>query len=175
VRRDGEDNLCASACYTFQTNSCRIQSWAYVTTTSVNVEAVQNALVTYGPLVTTMDVYADFFNYHGGIYSYASGTCQGGHAILIVGYDDAAQASKEQLGHRLGRGGILTDRLFGRGESRLLRRVHHRLQWGGPPVVTCSVAPNTTTSMRMTAIGITAAGTSSAAGSVSIIEKGRRR
>jgi hypothetical protein len=28
--------------------------------------------------------------------------------------------------------------------------------------------------MRMTAIGITAAGTSSAAGSVSIIEKGRR-
>ena len=45
----------------------------------------------YGPLVTTFSVYADFFSYNGGIYSYTSGTYQGGHAVLIVGYDDANQ------------------------------------------------------------------------------------
>ena len=88
------NNLCSSACYTYQTDSYRIQSWAYVATTSVSVEAIKNALVTYGPLVTTMDVYADFFNYRTGIYSYVSGAYQGGHAILIVGYDDAAQCFK---------------------------------------------------------------------------------
>ena len=45
----------------------------------------------YGPLVTTFSVYADFFSYIGGIYSYASGAYQGGHAVLIVGYDDVNQ------------------------------------------------------------------------------------
>jgi hypothetical protein len=41
-----------------------------------------------------MDVYADFFSYHSGIYKYVSGTYQGGHAILIVGFDDASQCFK---------------------------------------------------------------------------------
>ncbi|HMK64558.1 MAG TPA: C1 family peptidase, partial [Thermodesulfobacteriota bacterium] len=36
-------------------------------------------------------VYADFFSYHGGIYSYTTGAYQGGHAVLIVGYDDVNQ------------------------------------------------------------------------------------
>src|SRR5512137_1789221 len=66
------NNTCSTACYNYQTGTYRVQSWAYVATTSVSVEAIKNALVTYGPLVTTMDVYADFFNYHSGIYSYAS-------------------------------------------------------------------------------------------------------
>jgi hypothetical protein len=55
------------------------------------VEVLKNALYTYGPLVTTMGVYSDFYYYKNGVYSYTSGTFQGGHAILIVGYDDAAQ------------------------------------------------------------------------------------
>ena len=58
-------------------------------TYSPTVSAIKDALYTYGPLVTTMDVYTDFFNYSSGVYSYVSGVYEGGHAILIVGYDDA--------------------------------------------------------------------------------------
>ena len=38
-----------------------------------------------------MDVYTDFYSYIGGIYKYVTGKLEGGHAILIVGYDDASQ------------------------------------------------------------------------------------
>ncbi|MFZ5449109.1 MAG: C1 family peptidase [Thermodesulfobacteriota bacterium] len=85
------NNSCANACADWTNNSYRISGWHWVTTTSPTVDSLKNALVTYGPLVTTMDVYADFFNYRSGIYSYVSGSYQGGHAILLVGYDDAGQ------------------------------------------------------------------------------------
>ncbi len=235
------NNLCSSACYTYQTDSYRIQSWAYVATTSVSVEAIKNALVTYGPLVTTMDVYADFFNYRTGIYSYVSGAYQGGHAILIVGYDDALQCfkAKNSWGTGWGEAGYFriaysavgnpvyfgeftiayngaapqppppapappptactftispTSKTFtdkgGKGSITVTTgagcawTASESADWvlftsgaskTGSGTVTYSVAPNTTTSMRTTSIGITATGTSSAAGSVSIIEKGRRR
>jgi hypothetical protein len=64
--------------------------WSYVCTTgkSVTAEAIKNALYTYGPLVTTMAVYYDFFFYTEGVYKYSYGQYQGNHAVLIVGYDD---------------------------------------------------------------------------------------
>jgi C1A family cysteine protease len=82
---------CSSAETGWQNATSRISSWQWVTTTSPAVDAIKNALNTYGPLVTTMDVYSDFFYYSGGIYQYTSGSYQGGHAILIVGYDDTGQ------------------------------------------------------------------------------------
>ena len=87
------DDQCSNAKsgWTFETR--RISSWSFVTTNSANISAIKNALVSYGPLVTTMDVYADFFKYSGGIYEYVSGTYQGGHAILIVGYVDNTAVS----------------------------------------------------------------------------------
>ena len=57
-------------------------------TTAPTAAAIKSALITYGPLVTTMNVYADFYYYAGGVYSYTSGAYQGGHAIEIIGYDD---------------------------------------------------------------------------------------
>jgi len=83
---------CSNACSTVFTNTYDIDSWAYVCTTSPTVSALKNALYTYGPLVTTMDVYSDFYAYKSGVYQYVTGTYQGGHAILLVGYDDAQQA-----------------------------------------------------------------------------------
>lgn len=64
--------------------------WSYVCTTgkSVTAETIKNALYTYGPLATTMEVYYDFYFYTEGVYKYSYGSYQGGHAILIVGYDD---------------------------------------------------------------------------------------
>ncbi len=83
---------CSSACSTVFTNTYHIGSWAYVCTTAPTVSALKNALYTYGPLVTTMDVYSDFFSYKSGVYQYVTGSYQGGHAVLLVGYDDAQQA-----------------------------------------------------------------------------------
>jgi C1A family cysteine protease len=78
-------------CPTWQAPTNRISSWTYVTTSSPTVDTLKNALVTYGPLSTTMEVYSDFFAYKSGIYSFTTGTRQGGHAILLIGYDDASQ------------------------------------------------------------------------------------
>ena len=49
---------------------------------------MKEALYTYGPLVTTFDVYHDFLGYTGGIYEHSSGGYEGGHCVAIVGYND---------------------------------------------------------------------------------------
>jgi C1A family cysteine protease len=86
------NGACRNAIFGWQNNTSVITSWHYVGgTTSPTVEQIKNDLVTYGPLVTTMDVYTDFFSYSSGIYKYATGHLEGGHAILIVGYDDVDQ------------------------------------------------------------------------------------
>jgi C1A family cysteine protease len=87
----GGDGSCGSACSSYQTSTYQILSWGYVTATSPTVSAIRDALVSYGPLVTTMDVYEDFYSYTSGVYSYATGGHEGGHAVLIVGYSDTGQ------------------------------------------------------------------------------------
>jgi len=82
------DDLCVNAGTGWSANTTKSISWSYICTTTVSVETIKNALKTYGPLSTTMDVYYDFFSYQSGVYEYVSGSYQGGHAILIVGYQD---------------------------------------------------------------------------------------
>jgi C1A family cysteine protease len=82
------DTACANALAGWTNDTKRIVNWSWVNTSPANLNAIKNALSTSGPLVTTMDVYSDFFNYAGGIYEYTSGSLAGGHAILIVGYTD---------------------------------------------------------------------------------------
>jgi C1A family cysteine protease len=87
------DNSCGNAQAGWSGQTSKIASWSYVCTTSVNLTAIKNALASFGPLVTTMDVYSDFYSYRGGVYEYSSGSYQGGHAVLIVGYtDDSTRA-----------------------------------------------------------------------------------
>jgi C1A family cysteine protease len=82
------DDVCSNAVSGWLTYIRKTVSWSYVNTTSVSIQAIKDALTTYGPLVTTMDVYYDFFSYRSGVYEYVNGSYQGGHAILIVGYQD---------------------------------------------------------------------------------------
>jgi C1A family cysteine protease len=83
------DDTCTNANAGWQNDTYKIASWSYVTSTTVSIGDIKNALYTYGPLVTTMDVYTDFFYYTGGgPYEYSYGKYEGGHALLIVGYVD---------------------------------------------------------------------------------------
>lgn len=47
------------------------------------------AAVTNGPVCVGMDVYNDFFSYESGVYEHVSNTLLGGHAVIIVGWEDA--------------------------------------------------------------------------------------
>ena len=88
------NNSCSNTLPNWQSDTYSIQSWQWATLESPTVSAIKNALYTYGPLVTTMEVYTDFYYYTGGIYSATScaqSDYQGGHAILIIGYDDTSQ------------------------------------------------------------------------------------
>lgn len=83
----GQDVSCDMKCSDSAARSQKIASY----TTPANVEAVKAALKK-GPLVTTLDVYADFITYGSGVYKHTSGEMLGGHAVSLIGYDDAKQA-----------------------------------------------------------------------------------
>ena len=58
---------------------------------SKKLATIKTALIKYGPLPTAMMVYEDFMHYKTGVYSYTTGKKLGGHAILLVGYNDDGQ------------------------------------------------------------------------------------
>ncbi len=86
-----KDDPCAYSCQDWKTSTYKLDQWKWVAETSPVIDDIKNALNTYGPLVTTMTVYNDFFYYGGGIYDYGDGNWVGYHAVLIVGYDDPGQ------------------------------------------------------------------------------------
>jgi C1A family cysteine protease len=56
-----------------------------------NVNDIKAALQN-GPTTISYDVYTDFYFYGDGVYEYSWGFYMGGHAVTLVGYDDATQA-----------------------------------------------------------------------------------
>ena len=87
------DTACGQAASGWHKAAYRLQSWQYVVSNATpSVDLLKNALYNTGPLVTTMRVYEDFYYYGSGVYSHVSGNYVGDHAIVIVGWDDAAQA-----------------------------------------------------------------------------------
>jgi C1A family cysteine protease len=82
---DGECGGCAD----WRQNTYRITSFDSV---AASAEAIKSALVQYGPVIVGMTIYEDFLYYQSGIYRHVTGSVLGGHAIVIVGYDDADQS-----------------------------------------------------------------------------------
>lgn len=73
-------------------NAYGIRNWTFACENRVpNITTLKNMLVTTGPLVVSFIVFEDFRAYKSGVYSYASGEKDGGHAVLLVGYDDRLQ------------------------------------------------------------------------------------
>lgn len=50
--------------------------------------AAKHHLTTVGPVTACIDVYTDFFSYSSGIYHHVTGKLEGGHCVLVVGYDE---------------------------------------------------------------------------------------
>ncbi len=83
------DGNCLNAGANWQKVTYKISQWNYIATGSPpTIDTIKNALYTYGPLVTGMNVYDDLFWYIGGVYSHVSGLLRAYHNILIIGYDD---------------------------------------------------------------------------------------
>jgi C1A family cysteine protease len=103
-----QDGNCSSACPNWQNSTYKIDNWNYVSSgTPPAASALKNAIYTNGPVVAGYDVYTDFFSYHSGVYSYVSGQYEGGHGILIVGWndDDSAFIVKNSWGTGWGESG----------------------------------------------------------------------
>ena len=87
---DGYDRSCPTKCSDgsdWQSRAYKISGWNWIGSSPSAIEA---ALMN-GPLVAAFDVYTDFFYYGGGIYHHTWGSLEGGHAIVIVGYDSNEQ------------------------------------------------------------------------------------
>ncbi len=81
------NGTCTKACKNWELSAYKVSRYTTVLPNN-SVDVLKNALIKYGPTVTTMEVYSDFDSYGSGIYSYTSGVYRGGHAILLLGYDD---------------------------------------------------------------------------------------
>jgi C1A family cysteine protease len=87
-RYTGTNGNCARACSSRTIRPYRLTNGgAWVST---NVDSMKSAIANYGPIVTTLAVYTDFYYYAGGVYHKTWGTYLGLHAVVAVGYKDDA-------------------------------------------------------------------------------------
>ena len=82
------EDLACNRCSNWKDVLSKIARWRWITTDTIDVPAIKTVLQD-GPLVGYMHVYDDFYSYRSGVYQKTSGAVyEGGHAILMVGYDD---------------------------------------------------------------------------------------
>ncbi|HDP73608.1 MAG TPA: hypothetical protein ENN46_01475, partial [Candidatus Woesearchaeota archaeon] len=75
---------CSEKCVNWMQDAWRFVSYTYQ---SGSPEKIISLIQEKGPLVTSMDVYRDFYYYKSGIYNVTSTDFLGRHAVLIVGYN----------------------------------------------------------------------------------------
>jgi C1A family cysteine protease len=76
---------CSDKCSNWESHIIKIKDYNMI----FGNKAIKNAISTYGPVITSMEVYDDFKYYNGGIYKRNSWNYLGGHLVSIVGYDDS--------------------------------------------------------------------------------------
>ena len=88
-----------SACQSVQNHPIRSGSWGSVATVANSIGAtadIQNAIMTYGAVATSVCVDNGWYSYGAasGVYSPTTNACNGSvnHAVLLVGWDDATQS-----------------------------------------------------------------------------------
>ena len=81
---------CDQVCPEWQNEAIKIPGWGYITLDEILIENIKNAVLIH-PVSVTFIVYSDFNSYSGGVYEHVHGDVDGGHAVLIVGWDDELQ------------------------------------------------------------------------------------
>ena len=85
LRYTGSDaTSCFSRCSSWADQNRKIDAWSWVPNNVESIKAALNSQV----VSTTMSVYTDFYYYRGGTYEHLWGDYQGGHAVVLIGYDD---------------------------------------------------------------------------------------
>jgi C1A family cysteine protease len=79
---------CSWGCADWQSGAVKIPGWGYITLEEDLIDNIKAAILQH-PVSASYVVYSDFYYYTSGIYEHTGGTEEGGHAILIVGWDDA--------------------------------------------------------------------------------------
>ncbi len=99
-----DSTQCNSRCADWSSRIRKISDWSWVPNTVDSIRAALNEQV----LSTTMLVYTDFYYYTGGVYEHLWGDYQGGHAVILVGYDDIEHAwiAKNSWGSSWGENGF---------------------------------------------------------------------
>ena len=81
---EAEDLPCRDVCDDWRDTRVQIDNWSWVTK---DVDAIK-AAVSENPVATAFNVYEDFRHYDGGVYEHVWGGLAGGHAVVVVGWDD---------------------------------------------------------------------------------------
>lgn len=94
LTRARDHGICTEACYPYPDGpmcpNCDSQPFRIASYTKLSTnDAVKDWIANNGPVVAGMAVYDDFFYYQKGIYRYSYGGFIGGHAVCIIGYNDA--------------------------------------------------------------------------------------
>ncbi|HDP68306.1 MAG TPA: T9SS type A sorting domain-containing protein [Candidatus Marinimicrobia bacterium] len=82
-----DSSLCDTKCADWESQLMTIPAWGYVTLEEGIIDNIKAAVLRH-PVSASFTVYADFYAYSGGVYEHVYGAEEGGHAILIVGWDD---------------------------------------------------------------------------------------
>jgi len=85
------------ACGSLDCEAVPYNSATLFTVNTASVDDVKASIYEDGPAYFSFFVYSDFFTYwsagsSGSVYRQASGVYEGGHAVLIIGWDDTKQA-----------------------------------------------------------------------------------
>ncbi len=87
------DDPCSDACDDWSSELRSISAWSWSSTYPryPTLSELKTA-VKRAPVWTTLMVYADFYAYKSGVYRHVVGPLMGGHAVLMVGYNDTTRS-----------------------------------------------------------------------------------
>lgn len=87
VSGDGNPRTCTGYCSDYLSRLCIVGAWGRYDWPGV--AKMKNEIQYYGPLMTRIEIYDDFYSYSGGVYVHTSGSDRGGHFVVFYGWDDA--------------------------------------------------------------------------------------